>query len=62
MTLDELWTHLGGFAQILAAPLVVDYFYFTMLHYVIQHLNGRISLTDTGTQPCDEPDYQPPST
>jgi hypothetical protein len=52
--------------QRLIAPLVVDYF--TMLRYVTQHLNGRISLNDTGTQRCDESDenftfpenYQPP--
>ena len=47
------------------APLV---YYFTSMGYITQHHNGRISLTYTGRQHCDEPDenftlpenYQPP--
>jgi len=55
---DELWkdnADLSAFAQEQIAPLAIRFFR-DDLGYIIQHPDGRISLTDTGRQHCGDPD------
>lgn len=57
-SVDELWkdnADLSAFAQEQIAPLAIRFFR-DELGYIIQHPDGRISLTDTGRQHCGDPD------
>ena len=57
ISVDELWkdnADLSAFAQDQIAPLAIRFFR-DELGYIIQHPDGRISLTDVGRQHCGDP-------
>ena len=54
-TIDDLWEHLRGFNQQQISHLVIRYFQ-NDRHYIMQHPDGRISLTDVGRQHCNDRD------
>lgn len=58
LTLDEIWNkNLGAYKQDNVAPLVIHYFE-NVRRYIVQHPDGRISLTAEGGAHCNDPEEQ----
>ena len=58
LTLDEIWdNNLGAYNRNDIAPLVIDYFE-RIRRYIVQHPDGRISLSAEEKSHCNDPEVQ----